>query len=232
MHFIPPGELWRNGYVESFNSRIFYERLNINSFWSLAQARVSSATGNTTTTTAADTPRWETNPCTHQCTAFVSRGPVHGLPSIDLSGLSRRTPLGRLDRALDPFKRGCHIADVASSPQFAKQKLDEPRHAIIFYSERFRHVGPRMRRVKLIVPVVDWCVTDKHFEAELTTRFARRDPARCPVGWADFVASDMAAEADADGRAGCAVKPFSIECLWGEASDVANIGYQPPDVLG
>jgi putative transposase len=40
LHFIPPGEPWRNGYVESFNSRIRDECLNINSFWSLTQARV------------------------------------------------------------------------------------------------------------------------------------------------------------------------------------------------
>ena len=40
LHFIPPGEPWRNGYVESFNSRIRDECLNISSFWSLAQARV------------------------------------------------------------------------------------------------------------------------------------------------------------------------------------------------
>lgn len=40
LHFIPPGGPWRNGYVESFNSRIRDECLNINSFWSLAQARV------------------------------------------------------------------------------------------------------------------------------------------------------------------------------------------------
>jgi transposase InsO family protein len=39
-HSIPPGEPWRNGYVESFNSRIRDECLNINIFWSLAQARV------------------------------------------------------------------------------------------------------------------------------------------------------------------------------------------------
>ncbi len=38
--FIPPGEPWRNGYVESFNSRVRDECLNINIFWSLAQARV------------------------------------------------------------------------------------------------------------------------------------------------------------------------------------------------
>ncbi len=40
LHFIPPGEPWRNGYIESFNSRIRDECLNINIFWSLAQARV------------------------------------------------------------------------------------------------------------------------------------------------------------------------------------------------
>jgi putative transposase len=40
LHFIPPGEPWRNGYVEAFNSRIRDECLNINIFWSLAHARV------------------------------------------------------------------------------------------------------------------------------------------------------------------------------------------------
>ena len=38
--FIPPGEPWRNGYIESFNSRVRDECLNINMFWSLTQARV------------------------------------------------------------------------------------------------------------------------------------------------------------------------------------------------
>jgi transposase InsO family protein len=40
LHFIPPGEPWKNGYIESFNSRVRDECLNINIFWSLAQARV------------------------------------------------------------------------------------------------------------------------------------------------------------------------------------------------
>ncbi len=35
-----PGEPWRNGYIESFNSRVRDECLNINTFWSLTQARV------------------------------------------------------------------------------------------------------------------------------------------------------------------------------------------------
>jgi len=40
LSFIPPGEPWRNGYVESFNGRVRDECLNINIFWSLIQARV------------------------------------------------------------------------------------------------------------------------------------------------------------------------------------------------
>lgn len=40
LSFIPPGEPWRNGYVESFNARVRDECLNITSFWSLAHARV------------------------------------------------------------------------------------------------------------------------------------------------------------------------------------------------
>ncbi|WP_083911739.1 IS3 family transposase, partial [Nocardia takedensis] len=38
--FIPPGQPWRNGYIESFNGRLRDECLNINSFWSITQARV------------------------------------------------------------------------------------------------------------------------------------------------------------------------------------------------
>ena len=38
--FIPPGEPWRNGYIESFNGRVRDECLNINLFWSITQARV------------------------------------------------------------------------------------------------------------------------------------------------------------------------------------------------
>ena len=40
LHFIPPGQPWRSGYIESFNSRVRDECLNINMFWSLAQAHV------------------------------------------------------------------------------------------------------------------------------------------------------------------------------------------------
>ncbi|TLP92376.1 transposase family protein [Nesterenkonia salmonea] len=40
IHYIPPGSPWRNGYVESFNSRIHDECLKINSFYSLLHARV------------------------------------------------------------------------------------------------------------------------------------------------------------------------------------------------
>jgi transposase InsO family protein len=49
LRFIPPGEPWRNGYVESFNSRVRDECLNINVFWSLAQPGSSSAIGSANT---------------------------------------------------------------------------------------------------------------------------------------------------------------------------------------
>jgi putative transposase len=41
LSFIPQGEPWRNGSIESFNSSVRDECLNINIFWSLAQARVA-----------------------------------------------------------------------------------------------------------------------------------------------------------------------------------------------
>lgn len=39
LHFIPPGEPWCNGSIESFNARVRDECLNISIFWSLTQAR-------------------------------------------------------------------------------------------------------------------------------------------------------------------------------------------------
>lgn len=40
LHFILPGEPWRNGYIESFNACTRDECLNLHSFWSLTQAQV------------------------------------------------------------------------------------------------------------------------------------------------------------------------------------------------
>jgi putative transposase len=37
LHFIPSGQPWRNGYDESFNSRVRDECLNVNMFWSLGR---------------------------------------------------------------------------------------------------------------------------------------------------------------------------------------------------
>ena len=44
--FIPPGQPWRNGYVESFHARQRDECLNINSFYSLLHAQVLIADWN------------------------------------------------------------------------------------------------------------------------------------------------------------------------------------------
>lgn len=40
IHYTPPGEPWKNGYIESFNNRVRDECLNLNQFHSLLQARV------------------------------------------------------------------------------------------------------------------------------------------------------------------------------------------------
>jgi transposase InsO family protein len=59
--FIPPGEPWRNGYVESFNSRVRDECLYINIFWSLAHARVVIADWKYQYNHHRPTPRWTTS---------------------------------------------------------------------------------------------------------------------------------------------------------------------------
>lgn len=39
LFYVPPGSPWHNGYVESFNSRLRDECLNINSFYSLLPSK-------------------------------------------------------------------------------------------------------------------------------------------------------------------------------------------------
>ncbi|BAX91052.1 integrase [Mycobacterium shigaense] len=88
LHFIPPGEPWRNGYIESFNSRIRDECLNINSFWSLAQARVVISDckheynhHRRHSSLGYQPPARYAATCTHQLTTLVRCGPVHGVRS-------------------------------------------------------------------------------------------------------------------------------------------------------
>ena len=38
--YVPPGQPWKNGYIESFNNRVRDECLNMNEFHSLLEARV------------------------------------------------------------------------------------------------------------------------------------------------------------------------------------------------
>src|SRR5699024_7897414 len=60
LSYIPPGQPWRNGYVELFNARLRDECLNINSFYSLLHAQVISVTGNINTITVGNIHRWDT----------------------------------------------------------------------------------------------------------------------------------------------------------------------------
>lgn len=41
LSFIPAGQPWRNGYIESYNGKLRDECLNIKEFWSLTQARMT-----------------------------------------------------------------------------------------------------------------------------------------------------------------------------------------------
>jgi len=62
LSYIPPGSPWRNGYVESVNSRIRDECLNINSFYSLLHAQVIIGDWKDEYNTTAGTPRSATYP--------------------------------------------------------------------------------------------------------------------------------------------------------------------------
>lgn len=86
LSFIPPGEPWRNGYVESFNSRVRDECLNINIFWSLAQARVAITDWKDDynhrrrhSSLGYQAPAVYAAACTHRGTTFTPNGSVLGV---------------------------------------------------------------------------------------------------------------------------------------------------------
>jgi len=61
IHYIPPGQPWRNGYVESFNSRVRDECLNMNPSTTFMKLARSSPTGRRTTTSTTGTQNWDTS---------------------------------------------------------------------------------------------------------------------------------------------------------------------------
>jgi transposase InsO family protein len=90
--FIPPGQPWRNGYIESFNGRLRDECLNINSFWSLAHARaVISGWKPSTTSTAATQPS-DTKPRLDTLPAAPTNEPTLKTPGPDAGVPSRTSP--------------------------------------------------------------------------------------------------------------------------------------------
>jgi hypothetical protein len=80
-----PGDMWRNGYIESFNSRVRDECLNINMFWSLAQARVVISDWEADYTTAGDTPR----SATRRQRSTLQPAPTHDRLSLNEASMSR-----------------------------------------------------------------------------------------------------------------------------------------------
>ena len=89
LHFIPPGQPWRNGYTESFNSRVRDECLNINMFWSLAQARVVISDWKADYNHRGDTPR----SATRRQLSTLQPAPIHDRLSLTAAPMSR--PSGR-----------------------------------------------------------------------------------------------------------------------------------------
>ena len=75
---MPPGEPWRNGYVDLFSSRIRDECRNINSFWSLANARVVISDWKHDYTPPPTPLRPELPIPTHRTTTLIRRAPGHG----------------------------------------------------------------------------------------------------------------------------------------------------------
>lgn len=74
--FIPPGEPWYNGYVESFHSRQRDEFLNINVFASLLQHASRSRTGTTITAPCAGTQALATRPPPNTLRTAPARNPT------------------------------------------------------------------------------------------------------------------------------------------------------------
>ncbi len=60
LDFIRPGRPVENGYIESFNGKLRDECLNVEVFFTLADARRKLYSGGTTTTTIVRTRRWPT----------------------------------------------------------------------------------------------------------------------------------------------------------------------------
>ena len=89
LHFIPPGEPWRNGYVESFNSR--------------------SATSASTSTSSGASPRPGSSSPTGRRTTTHAEGTVPSDTSRQRSTLlAAPTDEDRLSQVMDHFSGSCH----------------------------------------------------------------------------------------------------------------------------
>jgi putative transposase len=84
LHFIPPGEPWRYGYVESFNTRVRDECLNISTLSSLSQARVDIGDWNHDynhdrrhCSPSYQPPARYAATCAHRWAIPAHRGPAH-----------------------------------------------------------------------------------------------------------------------------------------------------------
>ena len=122
LHFIPPGQPWRNGYIESFNSRVRDECLNINMFWSLVQARVVISDWKADYTTAGDTPR----SATRRQLSTLQAAPIHDRLSLTAAPMSRAS--GRRGRCILRASGG--PVDLDRYPPLCGLRVDQVKRCI------------------------------------------------------------------------------------------------------
>ena len=131
LSYIPPGSPWRNGYVESFNSRIRDECLNINSFYSLLHAQVIIGDWKDEynhhrrhSSLGYLTPAEYARQCTHQMETDDSqnvrterRGRLSGALDLGALGGAACDWRPRRCRLHDTGARGCRNRGVVGEPQ-------------------------------------------------------------------------------------------------------------------
>jgi hypothetical protein len=112
-HFVPPGQPWRNGYIESFNSRVRDECVNTNVFWSPTQARVVISDWK-----ADQDHRQRHSALGYQAPAVCAAARTHDRRSLTAASISRasgcivRTPVGPVDLERYALRKGSRVEQL------------------------------------------------------------------------------------------------------------------------
>jgi putative transposase len=100
--FIPPGQPWRNGYVESFNGKLRDECLNVNQFTHSTMLEASSASGRRNTTPSGRIHPWGIRPRAFMLVNAPTKNQWRLSKRLDLKQGAGHSPSNQATRAL-PF---------------------------------------------------------------------------------------------------------------------------------